>query len=65
MLYDKKKLRLCSGWLLLGLAVSIPASAHVVVQELDNVSQGDAAMIYLCLALNISCHWVLIISFLS
>ncbi|MES2003357.1 MAG: HupE/UreJ family protein [Bacteroidota bacterium] len=41
--------RLFLGCMLLGLSISIPASAHVVVQELDNISKSDAAIIYLVL----------------
>ncbi len=36
-----------SGCILLGLLISQNASAHVVVQELDNISKTDAAIIYL------------------
>ncbi len=49
MMLSKNTVRFSTGCILLALSITIPASAHVVVQELDNVSQGDAAMIYLVL----------------
>lgn len=49
MILSKNTVRYSAGCLLLALSITTPASAHVVVQELDNVSRGDAAMIYLVL----------------
>lgn len=49
MTLSKNKIRYAAGCMLLALSITMPASAHVVVQELDNVSKGDAAMIYLVL----------------
>ncbi len=45
----KQKLRLFSGLILLALSISLPASAHVAVRELDNISKSDAAILYLVL----------------
>lgn len=41
--------RKITGCLFLALALAGPASAHVVVQELDNISKTDAVMVYLML----------------
>ena len=49
MILSKNTVRYSAGCILLALSITTPASAHVVVQELDNVSRGDAAMIYLVL----------------
>ena len=49
MKLSKNTVRYSAGCILLALSITTPASAHVVVQELDNVSRGDAAMIYLVL----------------
>ena len=49
MILSKNTVRFSAGCILLALSITSPASAHVVVQELDNVSKGDAAMIYLVL----------------
>ena len=49
MQHRKNNLRIYAGCLLLGLSFIVPASAHVVVQELDNISKTDAALIYLVL----------------
>jgi hypothetical protein len=46
---NKNHIRIIIGWILFGLSVSSTASAHVVVQELDNISKTDAAIIYLVL----------------
>jgi hypothetical protein len=47
---NKKNIfRIYAGCLLLALSVSHSASAHVVVQELDNISKTDAVIIYLVL----------------
>lgn len=45
----KQKIRLLSGLVLLALSISFPASAHVAVRELDNISKSDAAILYLVL----------------
>lgn len=44
-----QKIRFLLGSTLFALFISIPASAHVSVQELDNMSKADAAMLYLIL----------------
>lgn len=49
MTYTKNSARIFTGWLLFGLSISGTASAHVVVQELDNISKTDAALMYLVL----------------
>lgn len=49
MAFKKNTLRYFTGCVLLLFTITPRASAHVVVQELDNVSKGDAAIIYLAL----------------
>lgn len=44
-----QKLRLFSGLVFLALFISMPVSAHVAVQELDNISKSEAAILYLVL----------------
>jgi hypothetical protein len=44
---NANRLRIQAGLILLGLFAFQSASAHVVVQELDNISKKDAAFIYL------------------
>jgi hypothetical protein len=46
---NKNQLRAIAGFIVFALSLSTPVSAHVVVQELDNISKTDAAMIYLVL----------------
>lgn len=46
---SKNTVRYLAGCVLMIFAITPTASAHVVVQELDNVSRGDAAIIYLLL----------------
>lgn len=46
---SRNTIRYLAGCLLLIFAITPPVSAHVVVQELDNISRGDAAIIYLWL----------------
>jgi hypothetical protein len=43
------KVRISAGCIILALMACQSASAHVVVQELDNISKTDAAFIYLIL----------------
>lgn len=49
MHHKKRSTRIFAGWLLLALSVSLPAMAHVAVNELDNISKTDAAIMYLVL----------------
>jgi hypothetical protein len=49
MYTQKNKYRTFAGCLLLALSVSGTASAHVTVNELDNISKTDAAIIYMML----------------
>ena len=49
MTNKKNNYKIYAGCLLLCLSIALTASAHVVVQELDNISKTDAAAIYLIL----------------
>ena len=46
---QRKNVKKTAGLLLLGLLTFQSVSAHVVVQELDNISKTDAAFLYLVL----------------